>query len=140
MCQWLSVPNNMCQSVQIKKEVIDNNVIQKEIPALKLFDHNVSSSDSDSDSEDDEENEEEEDEKEEKEIAKDKYENVGNKKMETELVIDSNFKISDDELSDELKNCDAEKSNHKMGIIEKKLISCSKNLNNTYYSFRYNTN
>ena len=121
--------NNMCQSVQIKKEVIDNNVIQKEIPALKLFDHNVSSSDSDSDSEDDEENEEEEDEKEEKEIAKDKYENVGNKKMETELVIDSNFKISDDELSDELKNCDAEKSNHKMGIIEKKLISCSKNKN-----------
>ena len=29
--------------------------------------------------------------------------------METELILDGNFKISDDELSDELNECDAEK-------------------------------
>ena len=41
--------------------------------------------------------------------------------METELILDGNFKISDDELSDELNECDAEKKNKKTGILENKL-------------------
>ena len=114
--------NNICNTVNIKQDSIDNNNLQKQIPTLKLFDHNVSSSDSDSDSDEDHEEEEEE-----KELSNDKYENVGNKNMETELIIDSTFKISDDELSNELNECDAEKENHKLGIIEKKLLSFSKN-------------
>ena len=113
--------NNICHTV--KKDSIDNNNKQKQIPTLKLFDHNVSSSDSDSSSD----NENEEEEEEEKELSNDKYENVGNKKMETELIIDNTFKISDDELSNELNECDAEKETHKMGIIEKKLLSFNKN-------------
>ena len=113
--------NNICHTV--KKDSIDNNNKQKQIPTLKLFEHNVSSSDSDSSSD----NENEEEEEEEKELSNDKYENVGNKNMETELIIDSTFKISDDELSNELNECDAEKENHKLGIIEKKLLSFSKN-------------
>ena len=116
-------PNNICDTVKAKHDSLDNNTLQKQIPTLKLFEHdNASSSDSDSDSD----NEDEDDEEEEKESSNDKYENVGNKKMETELVIDSTFKISDDELSNELNECDAEKEN-KMGIIEKKLLSSNKN-------------
>ena len=105
--------NNICNTVNVKQDSRDNNNIQKQIPTLKLFDHNVSSSDSDSDSDD----EDEEGEEEKKELSNEKYENVGNKKMETELVIDSTFKISDDELSNELNECDAEKETHKLGII-----------------------
>ena len=120
--------NNLCNSVNVKQNSIDNNNLQKQIPTLKLFDHNVSSSDSDSDSGSEVVDEEEEDEeKEEKELSNDKYENNRNQKRETELVIDSTFKISDDELSNELNECDAEKENHKMGIIEKKLLSFSNN-------------
>ena len=118
--------NNLCNSVNVKQNSVDNNNIQKQIPTLKLFDHNVSSSDSDTGSEEMEE-EEEDEEKEEKELSNDKYENVGNQKKETELIIDSTFKISDDELSNELNECDAERENHKMGIIEKKLLSFSNN-------------
>ena len=113
--------NNICHTV--KKDSIDNNNKQKQIPTLKLFEHNVSSSDSDSSSD----NENEEEEEEEKELSNDKYGNVGNKKMETELIIDNTFKISDDELSNELNECDAEKETHKMRIIEKKLLSFNKN-------------
>ena len=123
--------NNLCNSVNVKQNSIDNNNLQKQIPTLKLFDHNVSSSDSDSDSGsevvDEEEEDEEKEEKEEKELSNDKYENNRNQKRETELVIDSTFKISDDELSNELNECDAEKENHKMGIIEKRLLSFSNN-------------
>ena len=41
--------------------------------------------------------------------------------------MDSTFKISDDELSNELNDCDGEKGNQKNGLIEKKLLSNSKN-------------
>ena len=85
------------------------------MPALKLFDYNVSSS-SDSEEEDDEE---EEDEKESSDI---KYENLGDQRMETELIMDSNFKISDDELSDELNECDAEKEHRKISLIESRIV------------------
>ena len=103
-----------------EEENIHNSVYEKPKPALKLFDYNVSSS-SDSEEEDDEE---EEDEKESSDI---KYENLGDQRMETELIMDSNFKISDDELSDELNECDAEKEHRKMSLIERKLISNMKN-------------
>ena len=98
-----------------EEEDIHNSVYEKPMPALKLFDYNVSSS-SDSEEEDEEE---EEDEKESSDI---KYENLGDQRMETELIMDSNFKISDDELSDELNECDAEKEHRKMSLIERKLM------------------
>ena len=97
-----------------EEEDIHNSVYEKPMPALKLFDYNVSSS-SDSEEEDEEE---EEDEKESSDI---KYENLGDQRMETELIMDSNFKISDDELSDELNECDAEKEHREISLIEKKL-------------------
>ena len=97
-----------------EEEDIHNSVYEKPMPALKLFDYNVSSS-SDSEEEDEEE---EEDEKESSDI---KYENLGDQRMETELIMDSNFKISDDELSEELNECDAEKEHRKISLIEKKL-------------------
>ena len=97
-----------------EEENIHNSVYEKPMPALKLFDYNVSSS-SDSEEEDEEE---EEDEKESSDI---KYENLGDQRMETELIMDSNFKISDDELSEELNECDAEKEHRKISLIEKKL-------------------
>jgi serine/threonine protein phosphatase PrpC len=97
-----------------EEEDIHNSVYEKPMPALKLFDYNVSSS-SDSEEEDEEE---EEDEKESSDI---KYENIGDQRMETELIMDSNFKISDDELSEELNECDAEKEHRKISLIEKKL-------------------
>ena len=97
-----------------EEENIHNSVYEKPMPALKLFDYNVSSS-SDSEEEDDEE---EEDEKESSDI---KYENLGDQRMETELIMDSNFKISDDELSNELNECDAEKEHRKISLLEKKL-------------------
>ena len=97
-----------------EEENTHNSVYEKPMPALKLFDYNVSSS-SDSEEEDEEE---EEDEKESSDI---KYENLGDQRMETELIMDSNFKISDDELSEELNECDAEKEHRKISLIEKKL-------------------
>ena len=96
-----------------------NSFYEKQTPTLKLFDYNASSS-SDSD-EDDEENEESSD--------SNKYENLGNNRKETELIMDTNFKISDDELSEELNDCEAENSQKKLGIIEKILLSKSKNQN-----------
>ena len=95
-----------------KKEISHNSMCQKPVPTLKLFDCDVSSS-----SDDNEEEEEEED----KESDEIKYKNVGDHRMETELILDGNFKISDDELSDELNECDAEKKNKKTGILENKL-------------------
>ena len=99
-----------------KKDSIHNSVTEKPVPALKLFDQNESSS---SHSGEDEE-EEEDDEKESSDI---KYENIGDQRMESELILDANFKISDDELSNELNECDAEKKNRKKTLIEKKLSS-----------------
>ena len=107
--------NKIAPSKEKKEEEnIHNSVYEKPMPALKLFDYNVSSS-SDSEEEDEEE---EEDEKESSDI---KYENLGDQRMETELIMDSNFKISDDELSEELNECDAEKEHRKISLIEKKL-------------------
>jgi len=103
-----------------EEENIHNSVYEKPMPALKLFDYNVSSS-SDSEEEDEEE---EEDEKESSDI---KYENLGDQRMETELIMDSNFKISDDELSEELNECDAEKEHRKISLIEKKLSNIKNN-------------
>ena len=104
-----------------KKNSIHNSINDKPIPALKLFDDKISSSDSDSDS--DEENEDDE-----KESSDIKYENLGDNRNETELVMDSTFKISDDELSNELNECDAEKDHRKKSLIEKKLLLSSKNI------------
>ena len=42
--------------------------------------------------------------------------------------MDSTFKISDDELSNELNECDAEKDHRKKSLIEKKLLLSSKNI------------
>ena len=106
--------NKLTNITEKKEENIHNSVYQKPMPALKLFDYDFPSS---SDSEEEEE-EEEEDEKESSDI---KYENLGAQRMETELIMDSTFKISDDELSNELNECDAEKKQRKTSLIEKKL-------------------
>ena len=111
--------NKISSNISEKKDSVHNSVCHNPVPPLKLFDCNISSS---SDSE--EEEEEGEDEKESDEA---KYENLGDQKMENELIMDSTFKISDDELSNELNDCDAEKRNLKIGLIEKKLLSNSKN-------------
>ena len=114
----INVNQNMllqfCQNTNTKekKEISHNSMCQKPVPTLKLFDCDVSSS-----SDDNEEEEEEED----KESDEIKYKNVGDNRMEAELILDGNFKISDDELSDELNECDAEKKNKKTGILENKL-------------------
>ena len=110
--------NQISNTKEIKDEDNHNSFYEKKPPTLNLFNYNASSS---SDSED----EEEEDEKESSDI--DKYENCGDSKKETELIMDDNFKISDDELSDELNECDAEKPHKKIGLIEKKLLTIGKN-------------
>ena len=109
--------NKMSSNISEKKDSVHNSVCHNPVPPLKLFDCNVSSSDS----------EEEEEGEEEKELDEAKYENLGDQKMENELIMDSTFKISDDELSNELNDCDGEKGNQKNGLIEKKLLSNSKN-------------
>ena len=110
--------NKINTNINEKKDSAHNRVCQNPIPTLKLFDHNVSSSSG---------SEEEEEEEDEKESDEAKNENLDEQKMETELIMDSTFKISDDELSNELNDCDAEKGNQKIGLIEKKLLSNSKN-------------
>ena len=109
--------NKMSSNISEKKDSVHNSVCHNPVPPLKLFDCNVSSSDS----------EEEEEGEEEKELDEAKYENLGDQKMENELIMDSTFKISDDELSNELNDCDGEKGNQNIGLIEKKLLSNSKN-------------
>ena len=77
-----------------KKNILYKNIFQKKIEPLKLFDYDVSSSSSSV----------EEDEREEKRPLQDKQklEKDDDLKAETEFVIDSKFKISEGELSDEL--------------------------------------
>jgi len=77
-----------------KKNILYKNIFQKKIEPLKLFDYDVSSSSSSV----------EEDEREEKRPLQDKQkiEKDDVLKAETEFVIDSKFKISEGELSDEL--------------------------------------
>ena len=87
--------NQMSNANKIKCDNNNNNhnsFYEKQTPTLKLFDNNASSS-SDSD---------EEDEEDEESSDSNKYENLGDNRKETELIMDTNFKISDDELSDEL--------------------------------------
>ena len=120
-----------------QNDIPHNSMCQKPIPTLKLFDCD-SDSNSSSDKEEDEEGE---DEKESDEI---KYENVGEQKYETELIMDNNFKISDDELSNELNDCDAEKGKKKVGLLEKKLTLIhnqnNQNLENKEKNVNYNIN
>ena len=77
-----------------KKNILYKSVFQKKIEPLKLFDYDASSSSSSV----------EEDEREEKKPLQDKQkiEKDDDLKAETEFVIDSKFKISEGELSDEL--------------------------------------
>lgn len=77
-----------------KKNILYKTVFQKKIEPLKLFDYDASSSSSSV----------EEDEREEKRPLQDKQkiEKDDDLKAETEFVIDSKFKISEGELSDEL--------------------------------------
>ena len=74
--------NQISNTKEIKDEDNHNSFYEKKPPTLNLFNNNASSS---SDSDDDEE----EDEKESSDI--DKYENCGDSKKETELIMDDNF-------------------------------------------------
>ena len=132
----ISSKNNCCflnyNKVINNKEKIEsttnNSVVQKPVPTLKLFDNQVSSSDSDSD------DDKEEDEEKEEESDEAKYEHIGDKNMENEVVMDSTFKISDDEISDELNDCDDEKGKHKIHLIDKKLELNNKNKTRENYN------
>ena len=120
--------NKMANITTKKEENIHNSVYEKPVPTLKLFDYDAPSS-SDSEKEEDEEKEEEEE-----ESSDIKYDNLGDQRMETELIMDSTFKISDDELSSELNECDAEKKQRKTSLIEKKLLSHNKHQTDDNYS------
>ena len=96
-----------------KKEPFHNSVYQKKIEPLKLFDYDASSSSS---SVEDEEKEAEENESNQEHL---KLENSEEEKHETEFAIDSKFKISEGELSDDLDNIN-EDNNIKNDIIKKK--------------------
>ena len=99
-----------------KKETFYNSVCQKKIEPLKLFDYDASSSSS---SVEDEEKEEGENESVHDNLKADNYEE---EKRETEYIIDSKFKISEGELSDDLDDID-EDNNIKNNIFKEKLSS-----------------
>ena len=97
-----------------KKEPLYNSVYQKKIEPLKLFDYDASSSSS---AVEDEEKEAEENEQNQDDLKKD---NSEEEKHETEFTIDSKFKISEGELSDDLDDID-EDNKIKHDILKKKL-------------------
>lgn len=91
-----------------KKESFYNSVYQKKIEPLKLFDCDVSSSSSLV----------EDEEKEEENESVHNYLKIQN---ETEFIIDSKFKINEDELSDEL-NAINEHQKRRNNIFKKKIL------------------
>ena len=112
--------NNKINNTTSKKETLYNSVCQKKIEPLKLFDYDASSSSSSVEGE--EGKEENESIHEEIKIA-----DNNNTKIETEYEIDSKFKISEGEISDELNESHKEKKNKNNNIFEKKSISKDSN-------------
>ena len=108
--------NNKGNNTTGKKETFYNSTCSKKIEPLKLFDNDISSSSSSA-----ENNEEEENESNHKEI---KIENNKSESLEEEFIVDSKFKITEGELSDEL-NESNEDIKIKENILKKK-----SNLNN----------
>ena len=100
-----------------KKEAFYNSVVNKNMGPLKLFDYDASSSSSVVEDEEGEENESSNH----NEVAIN-HDN-GNKKQETEYEIDTKFKISEGELSDELNESNKRNNN----IFEKKSNSYENN-------------
>ena len=109
--------NNKGNNTTGKKETFYNSVCSKKIEPLKLFDNEISSSSSSDVNDEPEENE-----------SNHKENKIWAEKPETEFMVDSKFKISEGELSEELNE-----SNEDIKIKEhifKKKLNLNENKNN----------